>query len=142
MIVRLLLTASLSVTVLAAACGGGLSAAEQHFNAGFELQEEGRLTEAILDYDEAIGLEPQFTQAYNNRGIAYDDLGQYQRAIQDFDEAIRLDPEFAEAYANRAIAHTLLGNDVEAKLDIDRAVGLGVDRGVLDGVIEEFKRQW
>ena len=140
MLIRLLLTASLSVTVLAA-CGGGLSAAERHFNAGFELQEKGRLTEAILDYDEAIGLDRQFTQAYNNRGIAYDDLGQYQRAIQDFDEAIRLDPEFAEAYANRAIAYTLLGNDVEAKLDVDRAVELGFDRGRLDGVIEELKRQ-
>ena len=141
MIIRLLLTASLSVMLLAAACGGGLSAAKQHFNAGFELQDQGRLTEAIQDYDEAIRLDPQFTHAYNNRGIAYDDLGQFQRAIQDFDEAIRIDPQFAEAYANRAIAYTLLGNDAEAKLDIERAVELGFDRGVVESALEEFKKQ-
>ena len=67
--------------VVLPACGG-LSEAEQHYNAGVELQEQGRLEEAIAEYDEAIRLDPQDADVYNNRGIAYDELGQLQRAIQ------------------------------------------------------------
>lgn len=67
---------------------GGLSEAEEHYNAGVELQEQGRLEEAIAEYDEAIRLDPQDAVVYYNRGFAYDDLGQHQRAIQDYDEAI------------------------------------------------------
>ena len=116
MIIRLLLTASLSVVLLAAACSGGeapmatapnvpISAeALAHFEAGFELQEKGRLELAIAKYDEAIRLEPQFAPFYTNRGSAYDGLGDYERAIQNYDEAIRLDPQDYLAYNNRGLA--------------------------------------
>lgn len=80
--------------------------AEQHFDSGVELPEQGRLKQAISAYDEALRLNPQYAKAYNNRGFAYDNLGQYQRAIQDYDEAIRLDPKLALAYANRGVAYT------------------------------------
>ena len=88
MIIKLLLIASLSVLVLAAACGDGETEAVAHFEAGAALQETGQLEEAIAEYDEAIRLNPKDAFAYSNRGKAYNDLGQYQRAIQDYDEAI------------------------------------------------------
>ena len=49
---------------------GGLSEAEERYNAGVELQEQGSLEEAISEYDEAIRLDPQLADAYNNRGLA------------------------------------------------------------------------
>ena len=79
--------------------------------------------------------------AYNNRGGAYLWLGQYQRAIEDYDEAIRLDRELVLPYVNRARAYAVLGKDREAQQDADRAVGLGFDRGELEGLIEESKNQ-
>ena len=69
------------------------------------------MEEAIIEFDEAIRLDPKLALAYNNRGASYYDLGQYQRAIEDFDEAIRLDPKFVLAYANRGFIYTLLGMD-------------------------------
>lgn len=45
-------------TLLLAACGGA-SEAEKYFDAGVELQGQGRLEEAIVQYDEAIRLDPQ-----------------------------------------------------------------------------------
>ena len=42
---------------------------------------------------------------------------------------------------NRALAYTLLGNAEEAQQDIDRAVELGLDRGLLEGVIEQAMGQ-
>ena len=61
--------------------------------------------------------------------------------MEDLDESIRLDPRLAHAYANRARAYALLGNDKEAQQDVNRAVGLGIDRDMLDGSIEELKKQ-
>ncbi|MFC2002728.1 tetratricopeptide repeat protein, partial [Chloroflexota bacterium] len=79
--------------VLVLSACGGLSEADEHYNAGVELQEQERLEEAIGEYGEAIRLNPQLTEAYNNRGNAYADLGQFERAIQDYGEAIRLNPQ-------------------------------------------------
>ena len=76
-----------------------------HLDAGITLQELGRLSEAIAEYDEAIRLDPKLAEGYNNRGSAYHVLGQLQRAVVDFDEAIRLDPKYAGAYNNREV-HT------------------------------------
>ena len=81
----LLMTAVLLVAGLAVVLSGCLSEAGQHHNAGVELQEQGRLEEAIAEYDEAIHLDPKYALAYSNRGSAYGDLGQHQRAIRDYD---------------------------------------------------------
>ena len=69
-------------------CGLGLSEAEEHFNAGVELQERGKWEEAIAEYDEAIRLDPKFADAYYNRGNAYADLRQYEEAIQDYGDRV------------------------------------------------------
>ena len=55
------------LVVALAACAGGLSEAEKRYNAGIELQEEGHLEDAIVEYDQAIRLDPQDTDAYVNR---------------------------------------------------------------------------
>nr|ABZ06472.1 putative TPR domain protein [uncultured marine microorganism HF4000_010I05] len=122
-------------------CSDGLTEAQQRNNAGVEHQRKGRLREAIKDYNEAIGLDAQLAEPYYNRGNAYFSHGQYPRAIQDYNEAIRLDPGYAVAYANRAQAYTFLGQDKEAQQDVDRAAGLGIDRAILDRVIEKLRSQ-
>lgn len=83
---------------------------------------------AILDYGEAIRLEPQnAADSYHNRGTVYGNLGQYEQAIKDYDQAIRLDPEYAPAYANRALAYALSGDDTAALEDVDQAVRIGIE---------------
>ena len=39
--------------------------------------------EAIADYTEAIKLNPEYAQAYNNRGFAYRELGKKEEADAD-----------------------------------------------------------
>jgi len=102
----------------------GLSEAEEHYNAGVKLVSQGKLEEAIAEYNEAIRLEPYLAPAYINRGIVYARLGQHQRAIQDFDEAIRLDPQYAEAYYSRGLAYARLGQYQDAIQDYDEAIAL------------------
>ena len=77
------------------------TAAVEAFNQGTTLLRSGQQREAIAYFDEAIRLNPSFSDAYTNRGSAYGNLGQHQRAIKDYDEAIRLNPGNAAAYTNR-----------------------------------------
>ena len=41
---------------------------------------------ATSDYTEAIRLQPDFAQAFNDRGIAYKALQQYDKAVSDYTE--------------------------------------------------------
>lgn len=45
---------------------------------------------AIVDYNEALRLNPNYAKAYHNRGIAYQELGENRSALADFRQAERL----------------------------------------------------
>ena len=93
------------------------TAADKACNNGTDHLEQEQYTQKILDYDEAIRLDPQDAVAYNHRGAAYNKLGQHQRAIEDYDEAIRLNPQYADYYFNRGYAYQALGRNEQAKQD-------------------------
>ena len=82
---------------------------------------------AIIDYDIAIRLKPDYANAYNNRGNAKSELGQHFAAIADYDSAIRLNPDYANAYNNRGNAKSELGQHLAAIADYDSAIHLKPD---------------
>ena len=70
---------------------------------------------AIEDYNKAIKLNPNYSEAYYNRGNAKKDLGilyknidYLEKAIKDFNKAIELNTYLSEAYFNRGISKSLL----------------------------------
>lgn len=93
----------------------------------FSLQ---RYQEAILMYDLAITLKPDYTVAYNNRGLAKNNLELYDAAIADYNSAINLKHDFAEAYNNRGLALSNLEQYDSAIVDYDRAIDLKQDYAI------------
>ena len=71
---------------------GGEISAELLLARGIAFAEKGQFDRAIADYDEAIRLNPQDTNAFYNRGFSYGKKGEWHR---DYDEAIRLHVDFA-----------------------------------------------
>jgi tetratricopeptide (TPR) repeat protein len=84
-------------------------------NRGWGWTKKGDLDRAIADYNEAIRLDPAYTNAYNNRASVWTRKGAHDRAIADYNEVIRLNPSSASAYSNR-------GRSWKAKGDLDRAI--------------------
>jgi tetratricopeptide (TPR) repeat protein len=80
---------------------------------------------ALLDYDRALVIKPDYADAYNNRGNAWRGLDEYGRAIDDYSAALRYNPELADAYYNRAVVR-FLEKDYRAVLsDLKKYEGLG-----------------
>jgi protein O-mannosyl-transferase len=100
---------------------------QAHNNLGVALSGEGKMEDAIDNYNKAITIAPAEFSLYSNRGVAYAALGRYQMAIEDYNKSIRLEPNHADAYANRGIAYTSLGQFHLAVKDYNVAIQLKPD---------------
>ena len=61
----------------------------------------GRYDEALADYNRALELRPDYTEALNNRGNTYHELERYNEALADYNQALELRQEYVEALYNR-----------------------------------------
>ncbi|MBI4791095.1 MAG: tetratricopeptide repeat protein [Chloroflexi bacterium] len=84
-------------------------AAEEHFNRGNDLDENGHRDAAIKAWQEAVELDPEHAAAHFNLGIAFADEGEPARALHHLREAVRLDPFDVEA--RRELAEVYLEQD-------------------------------
>jgi tetratricopeptide (TPR) repeat protein len=77
---------------------------------------------AIADYTEAIRLNPNYIDAYNERGIVRYDLKDFQGAIADYNSALKINPNYAQAYNNRGLAREELKDLQGAIADYNSAL--------------------
>ena len=84
----------------------------------------GRHEEAISDANEAIGLKPNYAEAYLLGGLSNNNAGRHEEAISDLNEAIRLKPNSAQAYSLRGLSNNNVGRREEAISDLNEAIRL------------------
>ncbi|MCC7232818.1 MAG: tetratricopeptide repeat protein [Bacteroidia bacterium] len=75
---------------------------------------EGKLQEALADFNECIAIKDHFPNAYKNRGLTYIALGKNEEALADFHAAIRYKADDLDLYFTR-------GNLLKNKNDIPGA---------------------
>ena len=98
----------------------------KHFAAGHQLVAQGRLGEAITEFNEVIRIDPKDAAAYYSRGLVYSEMGQYEKALEDSSEAIRLDPQLPEAYDARGLIYSQMGQYERALEDFGEAIRYNV----------------
>jgi len=103
--------------------------------------DEGRYDDlAILDYDQAIRLDPKNAAAFGNRGNIFARKRQYERAIADYSEAVRLAPDDWMTFKNRALALRYVGQYDRAIADYRKALTLNVDEATRKQVETALKQ--
>ena len=79
---------------------------------------------AVVNFTEAIGLNPTDDKFYNVRGSSFMKLGDYVSALVDYNEAIRLNPNVTGYIYNRANANYKLQYYQEAVDDYSEVIRL------------------
>jgi tetratricopeptide (TPR) repeat protein len=78
-----------------------------HNNLGKVLLENGQVSKAREQLEEALRIYPDDIEAHNNLGVAFADTGQLTEAMEQDEAALRLKPDYAEAHNN--LGETLAG---------------------------------
>ena len=79
------------------------------------LARKGRSDDAMVHYQEAIRLQPNYADAYYNRGNVLFAKGRIDEAIADWEKALQMQP-------NDADVHTSLGNALLQKGSLREAI--------------------
>jgi tetratricopeptide (TPR) repeat protein len=102
---------------------------------------------ALVDYDQAIRINPNFSNAYLGRAAARSRLEDKQGAIDDLNQAIRVNSNNVLAYAERGI-YRVFEDRKAAEADLKKALSLNIDtkdavtyrrRGQLRFGLDDFK---
>lgn len=89
---------------------------------------------AIVDFNKAIQLNPEYARVYFERGFAKYKIGDHIGAIDDYTQAIKFNPQYALAYNNRGNRRRSLGTSKASQGDIAEA------HEMYEAAIEDFTR--
>ncbi|NEQ67780.1 MAG: tetratricopeptide repeat protein [Symploca sp. SIO2D2] len=92
-----------------------------YFYRGVAYYEKGELDKAIVDYNRALKINPEYA-TYINRGNAYYYKGELDQAIADFTQALKINPEGAKAYNNRGKVYSDKGELNQAITNYTQAI--------------------
>ena len=122
---------SLAIMLLGAACAvpsaKDASAAKDHFEQGKAFFYEKEYGKAIKEYGKAIGLKPDYAEAYSSRAWAHYYSSGNSKAIEDFSRAISLDPKNPEYYYWRGFPYAHMRKWDKAIKDYNQAIKLKPD---------------
>ncbi|KAJ8665348.1 hypothetical protein QAD02_007010 [Eretmocerus hayati] len=96
--------------------------AKVHYNIGKNAADKGNKDHAKIEYQEAIRLNPNYSQAMNNLGNLYKDEKNYDMAEKLFRQAITLQNDFAAAWMNLGIVLSAMKRYTEAEMSYSSAI--------------------
>lgn len=99
---------------------GYAQSAAEWVQSGNNKMEEGNMLGAIKDYTSAIGIDPNYAEAYLGRGSVYGELLSFPEAYNDINSALSLKPTLVDAYFNRGFLYYLTRDYNNALKDFNR----------------------
>ena len=96
-------------------------------NLGLMAFDEGRMEDAIAQYERALAVKPDHGEIHNNLGNALFQAGRVPEALAHYEEAVRRAPTYVFAHNNLANALAYAGRLDEAKGHYETALQLRPD---------------
>jgi tetratricopeptide (TPR) repeat protein len=96
------------------------SPAVRAYNQGVALMQNKQFAQAQSKFEQAIKLDPEFAEAYNNLAFVLRKQGtaNFSKSLAYYNKAIELKPKLAEAYMYRGVLYTQMGRKGDAQADL------------------------
>ncbi len=123
---RHIITMALGITVLVflmlVSISGCVSFSGIPYSGSNNVSSLNKSDEALKVYDKAIEINPQNTDAWNNKGDALTELNRSDEALKAYDKAIEINPQNTDAWNNKGDALSKQNKYDEAKKAFDKAI--------------------
>jgi tetratricopeptide (TPR) repeat protein len=96
---------------------------------GDTLFSQGRISEAVVEYEKALILDPSEKNVLNSLGVCYGHLGQAQKALDCFKKALSAAPEDFMAYYNLGYALMSQGKLEQARVNLEKSLDINPGHG-------------
>jgi len=103
----------LTITVLIISCD--VISIERYYTIASELEDQGRIEEAIIYHNKILKKDSTFRPSLINRGADKSELGDYKGAILDYKKILEFDP-------NNVLALMNIGNNFENLKDFESSI--------------------
>jgi tetratricopeptide (TPR) repeat protein len=111
--------------------------AEGSYYSALDHYAEGRLGEAIAEYNAAIASDPTFLDAMHGLARAYQDSEEFDKAIEVANRIVELDPDDVLAHTSLSILYQRKGMVPEAEAEATKARVLGWKQQLQQGKTPE-----
>src|SRR5215471_10297849 len=101
--------------------------AKPHFDYGSALQKQGKLEEAIEQYNMALQFNPKDAKAHTSLAVALTGQAKFDAAVPHMETALRLEPNNADFHLVYATLLQRIGRNDEAALHFEAATRLKPD---------------
>jgi tetratricopeptide (TPR) repeat protein len=98
--------------------------AKQYFKAGDDFLKANNFKDAIVQYTNAIELDPDYEKAYVQRATAYSRSGEHTKAAEDYDRALVFEEKDEELYYFSGKEWHLEGNNQSALVSLSTAISM------------------
>ncbi|HMW23129.1 MAG TPA: tetratricopeptide repeat protein [Burkholderiaceae bacterium] len=116
-----------ALALLAPATAQGMGFAPVWFAHGTALQGLGRREEALASYDQALALQPDYTEVLINSGVLLRDLHRHVQALERFNRVLITKPAHETALANCAVLLTEFKRSEDAQRMLERLLAINPD---------------
>ncbi len=97
------------------------SAADLHVQLGDILLEAGEITDAMMAYEKALKIQPNYLEAAVKLGTTHISMGNEMVAAEKFNHAVSINDEIVDAYIGLAQAEMLSGKNERAYMTVELA---------------------
>lgn len=98
--------------------------ARPHYGLGVALAAQGHLEEAIIHFNSALSIDPNYVAARNSLGSAFARQGKVKKAIEQYNKVLEKNPGYAGAHYNLGKVQASLGNIEDAIFSFRKALAI------------------